>query len=161
MNEAYLLIGGNIGDRLAYLQQAREMTEEFCGPIKKKSGVYETAAWGSIEQPAFYNQALLVQTTLEPEELMRRLLNIETKMGRHRVIKSGPRIIDMDILLINGKIINSEILTVPHPHLTERRFALTPLAEIAGNIIHPTAHKSITQLLETCKDMLEVHLIFA
>ena len=145
-----------MGNRTAYLQQATKIIEEQCGSIIARSHIYETAAWGVLDQPSFYNQAFAVQTHLQPEELMQTLLNIEAFIGRQRVQKMGPRIIDLDILLIDNLVLNTPLLTVPHPHLTERRFALTPLAEIAPNLVHPLAHKIIAELLAECGDELEV-----
>jgi 2-amino-4-hydroxy-6-hydroxymethyldihydropteridine diphosphokinase len=156
MNTAYLLAGSNMGDRTAYLQLATKIIEEQCGSIITRSHIYETAAWGVLDQPSFYNQALTVQTELQPEKLMQTLLNIEAFIGRKRVQKMGPRIIDLDILLIDDLVLNTLLLTVPHPHLPERRFALTPLAEIAPALIHPIANKTITELLTECSDMLPV-----
>lgn len=156
MNTAYLLAGSNMGNRTAYLQQATKVIEEQCGSIIARSHIYETAAWGILDQPSFYNQAFAVQTSLAPEHLMQTLLNIEAMIGRKRVQKMGPRIIDLDILLIDNLVLNTPLLTVPHPHLTERRFALTPLAEIAPNLIHPVVHKTIAVLLAACRDELGV-----
>jgi len=159
MNTAFLLTGGNLGDRFFNLQTAKELIEKDCGKIIKESSVYQTAAWGFTEQPDFYNQALQLQTNLLPEELMQKLLTIEKNMGRERNIKMGPRIIDIDILLMDDFIINTPFTTIPHPRLAERRFALTPLAEIAPDIMHPVLHESIKQLLTVCKDNLPVYKI--
>lgn len=161
MNTAFLLTGGNLDNRFLNLQRACKLIQQNCGVISAQSSVYQTAAWGFTEQPDFYNQALQLQTTFSPEELMQTLLSVEEKMGRKRNIKLGPRIIDVDILLMNDFIINSLLITVPHPRLAERRFALTPLAEIAANIIHPVLHKSIKELLAECKDNLPVYKISA
>src|SRR3954466_9348683 len=154
MNTAYLLAGSNMGNRTAYLQQATKIIEEQCGSIIARSHIYETAAWGVLDQPSFYNQALAVQTLLQPEQLMQTLLNIEATIGRLRVQKMGPRIIDLDVLLIDDLVLNTPWLTVPHPHLTERRFALAPLAEIAPALIAAIAGKTIAELLGICSDML-------
>jgi 2-amino-4-hydroxy-6-hydroxymethyldihydropteridine diphosphokinase len=156
MSTAYLLIGGNLGNRTTYLQQAISLIEQYCGNIVHSSAIYETAAWGVTDQPSFYNQALAVQTRLEPEALMRALLQIEEEMGRKRTIKMGPRIIDLDILLIDDKVISTGLLTLPHPALPFRRFALLPLCEIAPAIIHPVLHRSVSRLLEECTDELDV-----
>jgi 2-amino-4-hydroxy-6-hydroxymethyldihydropteridine diphosphokinase len=156
MHTAYLLIGGNIGNRTAYLQQATGLIEQFCGNIVHSSAIYETAAWGVTDQPSFYNQAISIRTELDPEVLMQELLHIEEKMGRKRVIKMGPRIIDLDILLIDELVIETRLLTLPHPALPFRRFALLPLCEIAPLLVHPVLHKSISQLLDECTDELDV-----
>ncbi len=156
MSTAYLLIGGNLGNRHAYLQQAIELIELSCGNIVHSSAIYQTAAWGITEQPSFYNQAIALATRMAPDELMRQLLQIEQTMGRKRTVKMGPRIIDLDILLIDSWIISSSLLTLPHPALPARRFALLPLSEIAPSIIHPVLHKTILELLADCADELDV-----
>ncbi|MEK7198695.1 MAG: 2-amino-4-hydroxy-6-hydroxymethyldihydropteridine diphosphokinase, partial [Bacteroidota bacterium] len=116
----------------------------------------ETAAWGRTDQPSFYNQALALETALSPEDLMLKLLEIEIAMGRKRKEKLGPRIIDLDILLIDNLILSTTLLQIPHPALPFRRFALLPLFEIAPEIIHPILHKTIAQLLADCSDELDV-----
>ncbi|MDZ4070342.1 MAG: 2-amino-4-hydroxy-6-hydroxymethyldihydropteridine diphosphokinase [Sediminibacterium sp.] len=156
MNTAYLLTGGNMGNRLNHLRQAAEWIQQKCGKILAQSSVYETEAWGKTDQPAFLNQALQVETDLSPDALMQALLDIETVMGRTRTIKMGPRIIDLDILLIDDLIQTSALLTIPHPALTLRKFALLPLAEIAPLLMHPLEKKSILELLEICPDTLNV-----
>lgn len=156
MNTAYLLTGGNMGNRLNHLRQAAEWIQQKCGKILAQSSVYETEAWGKTDQPAFLNQALQVETDLSPDALMQALLDIETAMGRTRTIKMGPRIIDLDILLIDDLIQTSALLTIPHPALTLRKFALLPLAEIAPLLMHPLEKKSILELLEICPDTLNV-----
>jgi len=156
MNVAYLLIGGNLGNRSANLQNALHQIEKNCGKILDLSAIYETAAWGLSNQPSFYNQAVSIQTNLEPKALMEQLLAIETNMGRIRSIKLGPRLIDLDILLINNLILNTETLILPHPSMEQRRFALLPLAEIAPNLMHPILHKTVQELLMHCSDQLDV-----
>ena len=159
MSIAYLLTGGNLGNRFENLEKAAGLIQLKCGDIRRVSAVYETAAWGITDQPAFYNQALAVQTALTPEVLMKTILGIEEKMGRIRSVKLGPRIIDIDILLMDQLILDSDFLRVPHPFMGERRFVLTPLAEIAGGIIHPVFKKSISEMLKDCSDLLDVHKI--
>ena len=156
MSTAYLLIGGNLGNRSANLQKAVKHIEQTCGKIVQSSAIYETSAWGLTQQPAFYNQALIVSTQLSPEQLMQELLDIETKMGRTREIKMGPRVIDLDILLIDQCIQHTDLLQLPHPSLTMRRFALMPLVEIAPDLVHPILQKSMKTLLEICPDQLDV-----
>lgn len=159
MHVAYLLTGGNIGDRLYYLKEATRAIMKCCGRLVKESFVYETAAWGKTDQPSFYNQCLLLHTLLQPQQLMQQLLVVEQSLGRERTEKNGARTIDIDILLFDDCIINTPSLTIPHPRLTQRRFALTPLAEIAPDIMHPAEHKTISQLLQSCTDPLHVNKI--
>ena len=156
MNTAYLLIGGNLGDRAAYLQEAVKHIEARCGSITRISSIYETAAWGNTKQPAFYNQAIQLTTPLPPETLLEQLLAIEIEMGRVRTQKYGPRTIDLDILMIDDNVIDTQALTIPHPELHNRRFALLPLAEIAPSLFHPILDKSVSELLVNCPDTLDV-----
>lgn len=156
MNKAYLLTGSNMGDRLNYLNLAAEQLLLNACSILKRSSVYETAAWGKTDQPAFLNQALLIETIMPASSLLSLLLDIEKKTGRERIERHGPRIIDIDMLLFNKEIITTGELTVPHPELQNRRFALMPLAEIANEVVHPVLQKSIGELLAECKDPLPV-----
>jgi 2-amino-4-hydroxy-6-hydroxymethyldihydropteridine diphosphokinase len=156
MNHVYLLIGGNMGDRMRNLAMAREHLAERCGTMLQHSSVYETAAWGTEDQPDFLNQVVLLQTLLEPRDLLRAILDIEHGMGRFRAEKYGPRVMDIDILLYDDAIISEPGLQVPHPRMASRRFALTPLAEIAGNRTHPQTGKTIATMLEECDDPLPV-----
>jgi len=159
MNKAYLLIGGNIGDRNKNLKEAIDFIANECGSVIRSSSIYETAAWGKTDQPDFLNQCLAIQTSLTAPNLMKQILGIEEKMGRKRKEKNDPRIIDIDILFFNDEILHTEFLTLPHPQIQNRRFALVPLKEIAPKLIHPVFKKSITRLLEECPDKLEVKKI--
>ncbi len=156
MNRAYLLTGGNLGRREINLSKAREFINQQCGHIINSSSIYQTAAWGKTDQPAFLNQALEIDTSLNARQLMRRLLKVEKRIGRTREEKYGPRIIDIDILLFNNETHDYHFLKLPHPELQNRRFALLPLAEIAPHLIHPLLNKSIAELLEECPDQLAV-----
>ena len=156
MNKAYLLIGGNLGDREKNFTAAGKYIEQYCGAVGRSSSIYETAAWGKTDQPSFLNQALEVETTLSAEQLLKELLEIEKMLGRERKEKYGPRIIDIDILLFNDEQYDLSFLKIPHPELPNRRFALIPLEEIASKVRHPGLKKTIHQLLKECPDKLEV-----
>lgn len=156
MNKAYLLTGGNTGNREHYLQLAIDYISARCGKILKQSAIYETGAWGKTDQASFLNQALLLHTRMTPSVLMQELLLIEEAMGRKRLEKYGPRIIDIDVLLYNRDIIQSPLIHIPHPELANRRFALVPLMEIAPRFKHPVYNRTISQLLKECPDHLPV-----
>ncbi len=156
MNKVYLLTGGNVGNRQDYLEHAAGEIEAGLGKIVKKSALYETAAWGKTDQGPFLNQALELHTGMDAVSLMKQLLSIEEKMGRRRTEKYGPRTIDIDILLFNHDIIDTDFITVPHPQLPHRMFALLPLDEIAANYLHPVLHITIRQMKNACTDTLPV-----
>ncbi|HEU4469830.1 MAG TPA: 2-amino-4-hydroxy-6-hydroxymethyldihydropteridine diphosphokinase [Flavisolibacter sp.] len=159
MAEAYLLTGGNTGDREAYLSKAAHQVAERCGPVLRRSSLYETAAWGMEEQPPFLNQVLLIKTALEPLRLLQTILSIEEALGRKRTLKYGPRTIDIDILFYNDTILQLEGLHIPHPRIQDRRFVLVPLNELAPGKIHPVLQKTLAALLKACEDPLEVNKI--
>ncbi len=156
MNKAFLLTGGNMGDREKNLARAKELIHRDCGMVVRQSSLYETAAWGNTEQPAFLNQALEIKTNLTARQLLRKILKIEKLMGRVRNQKYGPRLIDIDILLFNDEIHHYKLLTLPHPEMQNRRFALLPLSEIAPGIEHPVLKKTMATLTRECTDELPV-----
>lgn len=155
----FLLLGTNLGDRKKNLLIARNAIEVSVGPILKASSIYQTEAWGKTDQPDFLNQALEVQTTLSAEDVLAEILKIEQTMGRARRVHWGERIMDIDILLYEKKMVSSSSLTIPHPQLPNRRFALEPLAEIGGDVMHPILQLTIQEILEQCSDLLEVHRV--
>lgn len=159
MNTAYLLLGGNIGDRELNISKATTLIEEQIGQVTKRSDIFVTAAWGNEQQPEFYNQVLMVNTMLPSGMLLSALLMIEEALGRKRNNdKWQERTIDIDILFYNDEIIDTPSLKVPHPFIPERRFVLMPLSQIAGELIHPILKKNIRTLLKECLDPLAVKI---
>lgn len=151
----YLLLGSNIGDRAKYLENACERIEKRIGKITQKSPIYETAAWGKEDQSPFLNQAIEVYTTChDPKETLAILLEIEKELGRVRVVKWGERVIDIDIIFFGDSIVEEENLIIPHPQIQNRMFTLIPLADIAGDFIHPVFQLTVNQLVDLCKDRL-------
>lgn len=153
---AYLLLGSNIGDRAAHLQQARHTLAATAGTVVAASAFYETAAWGVEDQPAFLNQVLAIQTTLDAPALLAACLATEQQAGRERIQRWAARTLDVDILLYGDAVIDTPTLSVPHPALPGRRFALTPLAEVAPQLVHPQLGRTIAELLADCPDSLAV-----
>lgn len=154
MNKAILLIGGNLGDRTGHLQQAVEQIDKQVGKVEKISSLYETAAWGHVEQPDYLNQAILVSTGMDARTLLQTVLAIEHNIGRIRRQKWGARVIDIDIIFYNDAIINEPDLKIPHPQMQFRQFVLVPLKEIIPDWQHPVLHQSVSTLLENCTDTL-------
>ncbi|MCE5194260.1 MAG: 2-amino-4-hydroxy-6-hydroxymethyldihydropteridine diphosphokinase [Nitrospiraceae bacterium] len=147
MHTVYLCIGSNIGSRKENCEKVINLIEESGISIKKQSQMYETEPWGFKDQPKFINMALETETNKTPDELLNILKQIEKKMGRTDEIKWGPRIIDIDILLYDDLVKNTELLEIPHPLMHERDFVLKPLCEIAPHITHPVFKKTIKDLL--------------
>lgn len=150
---AYLLTGSNLGCKLINLIEAAQLIDDttHCMVIEASS-VYRTAPWGYKNQPAFYNQALKIRTTLPPYILLKRMKAIEQKMGRKPNEKWRSRLIDIDILLYGNEKVSANELTIPHPGLHVRKFALSCLSEIAGNVKHPVHAQTITKLAQNCSD---------
>jgi len=149
----YLSLGSNMGNRSEYLQNAVNSLFEEVGSIVKISSVYQTPAMGFDGDP-FLNCAVWLQTNLKPATVLKSILQIEKTMGRKRNALQAytSRPIDIDIILIDDLIIESEKLTVPHPEMQKRKFVLQPLADLNSHLIHPVFEKSIIKILAESED---------
>jgi 2-amino-4-hydroxy-6-hydroxymethyldihydropteridine diphosphokinase len=150
---SYILLGSNLGDKLFQLNTAVANFQEKGLHIIAQSKVYQTKAWGNLNQDDFLNVVLQVETKLKPLELLDTLLAIELQMGRKRGEEQWlPRLIDIDILYYNNQIVDLPSLKIPHPFIAQRRFTLMPLNDLAPNYIHPAVKISNKQLLLLCQD---------
>jgi 2-amino-4-hydroxy-6-hydroxymethyldihydropteridine diphosphokinase len=159
MSQVLILLGSNRGDRVSFLKTATELIERKAGHVIKRSSIYETAPWGFHSNDDFLNQVLLIETEMDPENLLKRLLKIEISLGRMRNSdKYESRNIDIDILFYDQLRYASKDLLIPHPRILERKFTLVPLIEVAANFIHPEYNITIEKLADRCNDNLNVAL---
>ena len=157
IHEVYLSLGSNLGNRLAYLSDAVHRLGALPGSaVESVSSVYETEPVGFKKQPDFLNLALHLRTSLSPAELFQETKQVEGEVGRQYNQRWHAREIDIDILLYDGIIFRSQLLFIPHPEMTRRRFVLLPLSEIAGSVLHPVEHYEVRALLEHCEDTSRV-----
>jgi 2-amino-4-hydroxy-6-hydroxymethyldihydropteridine diphosphokinase len=152
IRKLFIGIGSNLGDRLHYLTSAKSQIELKFNAVPMCSSIYESEPWGFKEQEPFLNQVISVETELNPLKIWDLLFDIEKSLGRLRVLKFGPRTIDLDIILLGTMYFKNNSLTIPHPQMQRRRFVLEPLAELDREIIHPLFSTSIKQLLIDCDD---------
>jgi 2-amino-4-hydroxy-6-hydroxymethyldihydropteridine diphosphokinase len=150
----FLLLGSNMGCRMQLLGRACDALQQSGIVVEKKSSVYESAPGGFAAEQNFLNMALQVGTSLLPLRLLQAAQRVERQLGRVRAAGAGyaSRPIDVDILFYGDKIVAAPLLSIPHPRLHERRFALAPLAEIAPAFVHPSLKKTVAQLLRECSD---------
>ncbi|TNF40831.1 MAG: 2-amino-4-hydroxy-6-hydroxymethyldihydropteridine diphosphokinase [Bacteroidetes bacterium] len=153
-------MGSNLGDRFSALERAMEFIREEAGEITAVSSVWETEPWGFDADEQFLNMVIVLQTTLEPKRFIQLFRSIEGRMGRK---KSGggkyeSRVIDLDILFWDDRVISMPGLEVPHPKLHSRRFVLEPLLEVAPEVIHPVTGLTVAEMLQFCDDNSDVRL---
>ena len=150
---AYIALGSNIGDKNAYLNDAVEAlnNNEYC-EVKKTSSFIKTEPYGVLDQPEFLNGALELETLLDPFELLNLLSDIEVEAGRERTVRWGPRTLDLDILLYDNEIIDTERLIVPHKEMHLRSFVLEPMSEIAPYVRHPLNGKTVLEMLNELEE---------
>jgi len=145
----YLALGSNLGDREQNLKEAiASLSPQMV--VKAKSHIYETLPWGYEDQPKFLNQVLEAQTYLEPEPLLKHLKRLEIALGRKASFRNGPRLIDIDILFYDDLVLDTPLLTIPHPRLHERGFVLLPMMDIAPDLVHPVTKKSVREMVTFC-----------
>lgn len=152
MHTVYLGIGSNLGSREENCNNAIKLLSEQNVKITSQSSMIETKPWGVEDQPDFINMAIEAETSLEPDQFLALLKTIEERMGRQPAGKWGPRIIDLDILLYDDLVLETDDFVIPHPEMGKREFVLRPLAEIAPDLVHPVLKKSIRELLDKIMD---------
>jgi 2-amino-4-hydroxy-6-hydroxymethyldihydropteridine diphosphokinase len=157
MTQLFLSLGGNLGNTREIFEGAYPLIEKKIGKISVYSSIYQTQAWGPIPQADFLNQVLLVNTSLKAGACLAEILEIEREFGRERKERWGPRTLDLDILYYGDKVIAESDLSIPHPRIAERKFILTPLAEIAPTFTDPASRKTMVTLLADCSDKGQVN----
>lgn len=158
-HKVLLSLGSNKGARITNLENAIAQIEGKLGSILAISPVYETASWGYTDAP-YLNNALCLLTSIEPIELLGSLLKIESNLGRTRSLSTDykSREIDLDIILVEGVVVDHVKLQIPHPRMSLRKFVLKPMVDIAPNWVHELLDVTLTDLLLQCKDQSEIKL---
>ncbi len=146
-------LGSNLGDRISFLRQALQMMEVQLGTMLSVSSVYETEPWGVEGHQNYFNLVAWFDTKLLPEKVLGKTMTIEKELGRIRLKNQmEPRVMDIDMLFYDDRIINTKSLIIPHPLIKKRNFVVVPLAEISGGFLHPVLNVTINELVKTCED---------
>jgi len=162
LHQLIFLLGSNQGDRVVNLGEVCRQIELHLGRVISISSIYETEPWGFEAPESFLNQALMIESTLGPDEVLLAVQKIEEEMGRARMADFyTSRIIDIDIIFYDHLSINQPDLIIPHPLMQLRKFVLIPLNEIIPEFIHPVLKTTISQMLDQCEDTLKVELLQA
>ncbi len=157
MAKVYFVIGGNLGDRERYLDRTKSLISERVGLILRHSSLYESEPWGFEHEQNFLNQVIIVDTQLSPAAILLEISFIEGVLGRERNGNGyTPRTADIDILFYDQQVLFSPSLVIPHRFLHKRMFVLTPLCEVAPDLIHPLFSVTIRELISTCEDITKV-----
>jgi 2-amino-4-hydroxy-6-hydroxymethyldihydropteridine diphosphokinase len=156
LKKVYLSLGSNVGDRAAHIERAIGLFAEAGIEIRRVSSFYRTEPVDFAPQRWFINCAVEAATSLMPLQLLKAIKRIERRLGRRVSVAKGPRTIDIDILLYENHIIHTPALTIPHPRMTERRFVLIPLREIAASFRHPGTQRTVLEMLSDAKDASQV-----
>jgi 2-amino-4-hydroxy-6-hydroxymethyldihydropteridine diphosphokinase len=154
----YLSLGSNVGDRAANLERAIAALREAGVQVLRRSLLYETEPVDFLAQPWFLNCVVEAETSLPPPQLLDALQGIERAMGSKKLVRNGPRIIDLDILLYDASVVSAPGMEIPHPRMAGRRFVLVPLAELAPELPHPVLAATIAELLAATHDKSTVRI---
>ena len=156
MKRVYLSLGSNLGDRIANIRKALELLGKKGVVVLRTSSLYRTEPVNFHPQPWFVNCVAEVETDLMPMQLLKLAKAVERALGRHSGAPKGPRPIDIDILLYENVVLRSQALTIPHERLSERRFVLVPLRELAAQLRHPVTRRTVIEMLQETGDASQV-----